>query len=211
MGAAIRNLSVLLAVCCAGGARASALMDAVAKNDAAAIGEALRAGADIDERHDGGRTALMAACLRGSAAAVRALLDAGADRTIGEAEGYTCAHAAAFQGHDFLVPLLSEYGFDLSDRHADGYTPLHRACWGAKKRYADVVRELLLAGVPADERTADGQLPLQIAKSKHTARVLKDAMGPELLARLREEEAKEDAEAAEAAAGAAGAGAKGEL
>ena len=52
------------------------------------------------------------------------------------------------------------------------FTPLHRACWGAEKRHTDTVAVLLEAGVPFDQRAADGSLPIDMARNNAATRKL---------------------------------------
>lgn len=45
--------------------------------------------------------------------------------------------------------------------------PIHRACWGQERGHTEVVRALLKAGVPHDQRTASGHLPISLVQDKN--------------------------------------------
>lgn len=86
------------------------LMEASQHNAAGAIGELIRAGADVNARSVAGKTALMEAAGSGATDATRMLLAAGADPSIRSAEGndgYTYAFEGGKQCDSMLLYPLS--------------------------------------------------------------------------------------------------------
>ena len=65
----------------------SSIFEAVAKNDATAVMNAVSGGEDINQKGPGGQTPLVNAILTGKPEAVKALLDLKADYTIPEKDG----------------------------------------------------------------------------------------------------------------------------
>ena len=66
----------------------------------------LDAGADVDRKHDNGRTALMAACEKGLVDNVKLLIERGADIDLADKFGKTPMDFAVTGGHDDLVMVL---------------------------------------------------------------------------------------------------------
>lgn len=160
------------------------LREAVEANDPAAVHAALEVGADINEIGADGMTFFQRGVLVGKFKAARALHVAGADISIGDRDGYTALHVAALTGHTRVVKWLLKLGVETSPMHADGFTPLHRACWGAEAKHTDTVWALLDAGVPPDEPSADGQLPLAMASGNdNTRKLLLEALSEQQRAR----------------------------
>ena len=81
-------------------------------------------------------------------------------------------HGAGFQGRAEIAQMLIDHGLDPSHRHTDGYTPIHRACWGDENRHTLMVRTLVKAGVPFDEKNSHGQTPLELTKNEGTRKYL---------------------------------------
>ena len=153
-------LAALLAVGSGGG---SALRAAVDANDRDVVKAALAAGAAADEVGADGQTAVLYATLAKKYKAVNALLAAGADPNIGDAAGRTALHHAALNGDAPLAKWLLIKGLRKSPKDRAGLTPLHHACLGGESTHTDAMWTLLDAGVPADERSADGRTPLDMA------------------------------------------------
>lgn len=82
------------------------LFDAAAKGLASRIDELVEAGADPNERDEGGRTPLIVAAFRQEKAAVKALLDAGANPNALDDESYDALTIAASGGDLAVVKLL---------------------------------------------------------------------------------------------------------
>lgn len=113
---------VLALLSCVAATPYDALLRAVDKDDEKSIQNALRAGADLDRRHQDNenRTPLMQAVLGGKAKAVRALLDAGASCSIAENMGYTPIQGAGFHGQADIMQMLIDHGNDPAEYSKDG-------------------------------------------------------------------------------------------
>jgi len=89
-------------------------------------------------------------------------LDSGADVGARDRFGRTPLHQAARYGGADVVDALVTAGADVDAEDDGGWTPLHWAAW---EDDADAVLVLLVAGADGGERTADGQLPADVARS----------------------------------------------
>jgi len=163
----IWRLLLLAAVLAVGSGSSSALRAAVDANDREVVKTALAAGAAADEVGADGQTAFLYATLAKKYKAVNALLAAGADPNIGDAAGRTALHHAALNGDAPLAKWLIKKGLRKSPKDRAGLTPLHHACLGGESTHTDAMWALLAAGVPADERSADGRTPLDMAKASN--------------------------------------------
>ena len=155
-------------------ASGNAYHDAIATDDMERLEALCQKQGDpgLNERGQGGQSPLMMATLMGKTKAVEILLKAKADPSVAEQDGYTPMHGAGFQGRAEIAKLLIKHGLDPSDRHEDGYTPIHRACWGSQARHTETVEALLEGGVHPNEPTSRGQLPVQLAATAETRKVL---------------------------------------
>lgn len=124
-------------------------------------------GKDVNEVGQGGQTPIVHAILLGHDEVVEWLLFAGANLTIKEDQGFSPMHAAAHSGRERVVRMLAAFNMDPSERHRDGWTPIHYAAWGeGGEKHTETVRSLLELGVPHDEMTPHGHLPIQLAMEK---------------------------------------------
>merc|ERR1711871_1230098 len=102
--------------------------------------------------------------------AVKALINKKADIQAVDASGLNAMHVAATVGSDRVLQVLGPTGLDPNSVHeADGLRPIHRAVLSGS---TDAVKTLLNAEVPADQPTADGRTPMQLAASLETAKKL---------------------------------------
>lgn len=146
-----------------------AIHDAIIDGDPLLVQVAVsEGGKDINEIGPGGQTPIVHAILLGHDDVVEWLLFAGANLTIKEDQGFSPMHAAAHAGRERSVRMLAAFGMDPSERHRDGWTPIHYASWadGNHQKHTDTVRVLLEMGVPHDELTPHGHLPIQLAMEK---------------------------------------------
>jgi cytohesin len=135
-----------------------ALHDAVFKNTAEAIREAIAGGAAIEERDSLDRTALALAAACGYEKTAAALIDAGADLEAQESRrGERPMHVAASEGHADMVRFLVKRGAAIDGRDGRGGTPLLLATISAK---ADVIRRLVELGADVNPRDVNGDTPL---------------------------------------------------
>lgn len=147
----------------------TALMDAVKRNDAAAVRQLVAGGADVDEKDTSQDVPLIMAAYLGHDEIVRLLLEAGADVTaVDPGMKATALHAAAYAGRTNAARLLIEYGIEI-DRQGpyNGYTALHDAVW---QNNVDTAQVLIDAGANLHVTSNSGQTPLEFAQSRrHTA------------------------------------------
>lgn len=147
-------------------AAASDILKAIDKNNLAQLNMALKSThpKKVNEADAEGLTPLMVAVAGGKHKVIKALLKAGADTTTTNAAGLPVMHVAAENGHERVIQVLITHGLDANAMHAeDGLTPFHRA---VAKGHTDTVKSLLNAEVPADQPTADGRLPMDLAPEK---------------------------------------------
>ena len=127
----------------------------------------LEAGADPNERTDGGWTPLYFA---GSAEAVTALLEAGADPMARSLHGGTPLHWATTNE---AVTALLQAGANLEARNENGLTPLH---WATT---SEAVTALLQAGANLEARDEYRGTPLhraaELSKNPEVIKVMLDA------------------------------------
>jgi ankyrin repeat protein len=147
------------------------LMQAVLKNDLAAVKTLIAEGVDVDEKSpvvgsgDDGQTPLLVASFNGYTEIVRELLNAGANPRIGDyLMKANPAHKGAFSRHAEVIKLLVEHGQAELDAQGayNGYTALHDAVWHRSK---ETVQVLLDANVALDLRGHNGKTPLEMAIS----------------------------------------------
>jgi ankyrin repeat protein len=149
----------------------TALMDAVRRNDEAAVAQLIAQGANVDEVDSGGNAPVVMAAYLGYAAILRRLLEAGASVAALDPDmKATALHAAAYAGHASTARLLIDYGIDM-DRQGpvNGYTALHDAIW---QNNIDVARLLIDAGANLTLKSRQGETPLMFAQAKRRAEII---------------------------------------
>jgi ankyrin repeat protein len=135
-------------------------MRSVQHNDAASVRKLIAEGADVDELDHGDAPLVMAAYL-GHTDIVKLLLEAGADvKAVDPGMKATALHAAAYAGRTEAARLLIAHGIDIDKQGPkNGYTALHDAIWQNNIETARVI-------IDGGANLADGQTPLEFAKSK---------------------------------------------
>jgi len=91
-------------------------LQAIGQGDAAAIGELLKRGANVDARDRYGQTGLMLAAHSGHRDVVAALIEHGADLNVTAKFGLSAVMLAVVAGHPQVARLLARAGADLSLR-----------------------------------------------------------------------------------------------
>ncbi|MDP1682648.1 MAG: ankyrin repeat domain-containing protein [Burkholderiales bacterium] len=117
----------------------SALIDAVARNDVAAVDALLKEEVNVNARDEWGVRPLIHAARNGAVEMVRVLLDAGAAPDV-KGGGFTPLAAAALNGHTQVVTLLLKAGAMVDMKSDNGCTPLMNA---VLMNHARVVAEIL--------------------------------------------------------------------
>lgn len=141
------------------------LMKAVKQNDAAAVGELIRRGANVNEPDASQDFPLIIAAYQGRTQIVKLLLEAGADVSVVDpGMKATALHAAAYAGQAAAARLLIQHGIDIDKQGPhNGYTALHDAVW---QNHAEVVQVLLEAGANVHLTAKSGETPLAFARAK---------------------------------------------
>lgn len=136
----------------------TALHRAVERDDADAVTQLVRAGADVKALNRYGVAAVSLACARGNAEIVELLLQAGADANTALPEGETCLMSAASTGNLRTVKALLLRGADVNAKEAwRGQTAL---MWAAAEGHIAVVDALIEAGADIRARSKGGFTPL---------------------------------------------------
>lgn len=120
------------------------LLAAATLGDADAVRAALRAGADLETRGEGGMTALVAATKANHVEAARALIDAGADVNAKDDIQDSAYLYAGARGHDEILRLTLDHGADLASTNRFGGTALIPA---SERGLLSTIAILLDAGV----------------------------------------------------------------
>jgi ankyrin repeat protein len=154
-------LTLATLACVAHGQINKDLLKAIKDNNPALVNVALKSFGKVNAVGEDGDTALLFAARLGKYKAVKALLKGKADTAAVDASGLTVMHVAAAAGEARVLQALLPAGLDANALHeADGLRPLHRAVLSGN---TDAVKTLLNAEVPADQLTADGKSPLELA------------------------------------------------
>jgi len=146
------------------------LMDAVVRDDAAAVKQLIQSGVNVDERFplvngfNDGHTALLVASRDGHTEIVAELLKAGANvNAVEPTFGAVPLHKAVYNGHVEITRMLARQpGVNLDYQGiTNGYTALHDALWHG---FAECAEILIQAGARLDLKGHDGKTPLDMAK-----------------------------------------------
>ena len=140
----------------------SPVADAAMHDDADAVRELLRQGADVNVPRGDGMTGLHWAALNGNAEIAGLLVGAGADLEAATRLGaHTPLHVAAKEGHGELVEILAGAGAEVGAVTETGATPLHFAAASGNVR---AITALLDRGAAVDATEPEwAQTPLMFA------------------------------------------------
>ena len=147
---------------------ASPLIEAVKRQDTAAVRQLLTKRVDVNVPDADGSTALHWAVQRNDSGLVRQLLAAGARASAATRYNVTPLHLACVSGSTSIIEQLLAAGVDVNTPALDGQTPLMTTALSGK---ADAVRLLLTRGARVNEvEPVRGQSALMWAASEgHTA------------------------------------------
>ncbi|HVU10872.1 MAG TPA: ankyrin repeat domain-containing protein [Phototrophicaceae bacterium] len=149
----------------------TALMQAVQRNDVAAVRKLIAQGVNVNELEPNGDAPLVMSAYEGHTEITRLLLEAGADVTaVDPGMKATALHAAAYAGRAADAALLVQYHVEIDKQGPyNGYTALHDAIW---QNNVEVARLLIDAGANLTLRNHDGQTPLDFAKARHATPII---------------------------------------
>jgi ankyrin repeat protein len=149
----------------------TALMNAVNKNDVAAVRSLIVQGMDVNKLDSGGDAPLVIAAYKGYAEITRLLLEAGADVTaVDPGMKATALHAASYAGRVETAKLLIQHHIDIDKQGPyNGYTALHDAIW---QNNVEVARVLIDAGANLTLKSHRGETPLDFARAKHASQIV---------------------------------------
>ena len=125
-----------MVVCTLAGCSKDPIETAVSKNDRAAVAEAVKAGADVNEKVSGGDTPLIMAVKSGESSSAQGLIEAGADIKVHDSTGNGVLHYAARSGMTGICGLLVDRGIAVDEKGAGGATALQFAILGARQETA---------------------------------------------------------------------------
>ena len=128
------------------------LVNAAAVNDAAAVGQLIDKGADVNARRADGATALLWAAHWDDLDTVNALLAAGANVNAADDHGVTALERAAENASLRMVERLLAADADVNTSQVSGLTPLMTA---SRTGSAEVVRALVAHGADVNAATAE--------------------------------------------------------
>jgi ankyrin repeat protein len=150
----------------------TALMKAVRNDDAGTVRKLIAQKVNVSELDSNGDAPLVMASYLGHTEIVKLLLEAGADVTaVDPGMKATALHAAAYAGRTGAAKLLIEHGIDIDKQGPkNGYTALHDAIW---EDNVDTAKVLIDAGANLQLESHSGETPLQFARSKHRAEIVK--------------------------------------
>jgi ankyrin repeat protein len=149
----------------------TALMDAVNRNDVAAVKKLIAQGVNVSELNANQDAPLVMAAYKGYSEIVKLLLEAGADVTaVDPGMKATALHAAAYAGRTEAARLLVQYKIDIDKQGPfNGYTALHDAIW---QNNVETAKVLIDAGANLNLKSHSGQTPLDFAKAKNAAQIV---------------------------------------
>lgn len=167
------------------------LFNAAERDDAAAVSDLAKKGADLNSLDFRGVTPLIAAIKAGSYSAMPALIQAGADLEAKTEFGMTALIWAADNDNKKAVSALIKAGADLNSADRHGWTALHHAAWNGN---VSMIRELIINGADIWLLNSSECTPLDILQyqypkksTKHIGK-LKDLFDKTQSKRLSEED-----------------------
>lgn len=143
----MRSLLLLSAVLMFVGPANAQVLEAVQNRDVAALEQAMRDGAPVDERNAEGQTALLVAVWNDDVESARRLIAAGADVNAKDRISDSPYLVAGAHGRVEILRLILDNGADLQSTNRFGGTALIPA---AEKGHPEAVEMLIKAGVDVD-------------------------------------------------------------
>ena len=118
------RLGFALAIVALAGCGKDPIETAVDKNDRQAVTEAIKQGADVNEKVSGGDTPLLLAVKSAQSSSAQGLIEAGADLNVHDNAGNGVLHYAARSGLTGICGLLVDRGIAIDEKGAGGTTAL---------------------------------------------------------------------------------------
>ena len=140
------------------------LFNAAERDDAAAVSDLVKKGADLNSLDFRGVTPVIAAIKAGSYLAMSALIQAGADLEAKTEFGMTALIWAADNDNKKAVSTLIKAGADLNSADRHGWTALHHAAWNGDM---PMMRELIRAGADIWLLNSSECTPLEILQYQY--------------------------------------------
>ena len=129
------------------------------------------AGADIEVKHNNGRSPLFQASEFGNLRVLKVLVKAGAEVCVADNEGDTCLTLAAYFGHTETVRyLVGLPEVDVNHSEEDNFTALHFA---AQENHPEVVKVLIDAGADIEVKGVNEESPVLLASQEGALDVVK--------------------------------------
>lgn len=147
------------------------LFEAVGKDDAAAVRDLAKKGADLNPLDFRGVTPVIAAIKAGSYSAMSALIQAGADLEAKTEFGMTALIWAADNDNKKAVSTLIKAGADLNSADRHGWTALHHAAWNGD---IPMMRELIRTGADIWLLNSSECTPLEILQYQYPKKSIKN-------------------------------------
>ena len=147
------------------------LFNAAERDDAAAVSDLVKKGADLNSLDFRGVTPVIAAIKAGSYSAMSALIQAGADLEAKTEFGMTALIWAADNDNKKAVSTLIKAGADLNSADRHGWTALHHAAWNGDM---PMMRELIRAGADIWLLNSSECTPLEILQYQYPKNSIKN-------------------------------------
>ena len=143
------------------------LFNAAERDDAAAVSDLAKKGADLNSLDFRGVTPVIAAIKAGSYSAMPALIQAGADLEAKTEFGMTALIWAADNDNKKAVSALIKAGADVNSADRHRWTALHHAAWNGDM---PMMRELIRAGADIWLLNSSECTPLEILQYQYPER-----------------------------------------
>ncbi|KAK7926467.1 hypothetical protein PG985_003465 [Apiospora marii] len=165
LGHALRKPTSTISIRVKEGRRRTALHEAAARGFCGIISMLVTAGADLEERSEGGYTALLWAAYNGQVKSVQLLAELGANIECRNDRGRGFLHAAAEISSPELVSLIKSCRtcIDVDDCDDLQCIPTHMACYSGN---FEALQALVSSGAKINLIDAQGFMPLHVAAAR---------------------------------------------
>ena len=147
------------------------LFNAAERDDAAAVSDLAKKGADLNSLDFRGVTPVIAAIKAGCYLTMSALIQAGADLEAKTEFGMTALIWAADNDNKKAVSALIKVGADVNSADQHGWTALHHAAWNGN---VSMMRELIINGTDIWLLNSSECTPLEILQYQYPQKSIKN-------------------------------------